>query len=310
MNPLNTTEMLQKQMAALQKANNVTLPKDDGRAFMKDVVASGDTLNKLFFYPAKSPLGAIDMLGVKKRQLRLHQGLNTTPDGADHVIERTVPFALAPVYTHAWFQNDNVYYTAQSRGQNVEDVVASMIQQQFGADIQDLAFNGDEASADVFLKINDGYLKLAKTNADTIKPTLAGEVTIADLQKVPKQVAPEQLRAGRFVWIMGRGTHAALQAEVIARETAKGDAVLVDGELSKLHGYGIEVVDHIEEDIVLFTPLDNLAVITGFDVEYGRTAEGPEAMARQGTYHFVLSSVDFIIRTPKALVYIEGQDTP
>ncbi len=101
MNPLNTTEMLQKQMAALQKANNVTLPKDDGRAFMKDVVAlRAIHSNKLFFNPAKSPLGAIDMLGVKKRQLRLHQGLNTTPDGADHVIERTVPFALAPVYTH------------------------------------------------------------------------------------------------------------------------------------------------------------------------------------------------------------------
>lgn len=310
MKVLNTTEMLQKQMESIKKSNNVTLPADDGRAFMQDVVASGETLKKLYYYPAKSANGAIDMLGVKKRRLKLHQGINTTPDGTDHAEERTVPFALTPVYTDAWFENDNVYYTARSRGQNVEDIIASMIQQQYGADLQDLAFNGDKSSADTFIKLDDGFLKLARTNADTIKHDVTGAIKIADLQVVPIKVAPEQLRVGKYVWIMGRGTHTALQAEVIARTTALGDAVLVNGLLSKLHGYDIEVVDHIVEDTVLFTPLENLTVVTGFDVQYSRTGEGPEAMAKQATYHFVLSSVDFVIRTPKALVYIDADITP
>lgn len=310
MNPLNTTEMLQKQMDNIKKSNNVTLPADDGRAFMQDVVASGSTLAKLNYYAAKSANGAIDMLGVKKRRLKLHQGINTTPDGTDHVEERTVPFSLVPVYTDAWFENDNVYYTARSRGQNVEDIIASMIQQQFGADLQDLAFNGDKSSSDAFIKLDDGFLKLARTNVDTIKHDVTGAIKIADLQVVPPKVAPEQLRAGTFVWVMGRGTHTALQAEVIARPTALGDAVLVNGVLTRLHGYDIEVVDHIVEDTVLFTPLENLTVVTGFDVQYSRTGEGPEAMAKQATYHFVLSSVDFVIRTPKALVYIDADVTP
>ena len=295
---------LLKGIESIQKSNNVTLPPDEGRAFMRDVVGEAPTLRKLYFYPAKSSVGKLEMLGVKKRQLREHQGIATTPDGTDHIIERTVPFALVPVYTDAWFENDNVYYTAQSRGQNIEDAVASMIQQQFGADAQDLAFNGDETSADAFLQINDGFLKQAKANADTIKHDVAAGITLADLQPVPTKVAPEQLRAGKFVWVMGRGTHAALQAEVIARETQKGDAVLVEGILTRIHGYDIELVDHIEEDKVLFTPLDNLAVITGFDVSYRRTGDGPDAVAKQATYHFVLSSMDFVIRTPKALVYI------
>ena len=301
---MNNTELLQKQMQNLQKANDVTLPPDEGRAFMRDVVGSAATLQKLYFYDAKSPVGKIEALGVKKRRMRLHQGLDTVPTGTDHVTERPVPFALVPVMTDAWFKNDNVYYTARMRGQNVEDIIAGMIQDQFAADMQDLAFNGDEDSADAFLEMNDGFLKQARTNADTIKHDVAAAITVADLQAVPTKVAREQLRAGKFVWVMGAGTHAALQAEVLQRETQLGDAVLVEGELRKLHGYEIELVDHIEEDKVLFTPLENLTVVTGFDVTYRRTGEGPEAVAKQGTYHFVLSSADFVIRTPKALVYI------
>lgn len=308
MNPLNTTEMLQKQMESIKKTNDVTLPVDDGRAFMEDVVASGDTLKKLYYYPANSATGSIEMLGVKKRRLKKHKGINTTPDGTDHVEEREVPFVLTPAYTDAWFKNDNVYYTARSRGQNVEDIVARMIQEQYGADLQDLAFNGDIASADEFVKLDDGFLKIARTNVDTIKHVLTGPIKMADLQVVPTKVAPEQLRVDTFVWVMGKSTHTALQAEVIARPTALGDAVLVEGKLTRVHGYEIEVVDHIVEDKVLFTPLKNLTVVTGFDVQYSRTGEGPEAVAKQATYHFVLSSVDFIIRTPKALVYIEGQE--
>ncbi len=76
MNPLNTTEMLQKQMDNIKKSNNVTLPADDGRAFMQDVVASGDTLKKLNYYAAKSANGAIEMLGVKKRRLKEHKGIS------------------------------------------------------------------------------------------------------------------------------------------------------------------------------------------------------------------------------------------
>lgn len=301
---MNNTELLQKQMQDLQKANDVTLPPDEGRAFMRDVVGTATTLQKLYFYDAKSPVGKIEALGVKKRRMRLHQGLDTVPTGTDHVTERPVPFALVPVMTDAWFKNDNVYYTARMRGQNVEDIIAGMIQDQFAADMQDLAFNGDEDSADAFLEMNDGFLKQARTNADTIKHDVAAAITVSDLQKVPTKVAREQLRAGKFVWVMGAGTHAALQAEVLQRETQLGDAVLVEGELRKLHGYDIELVDHIEEDKVLFTPLENLTVVTGFDVTYRRTGEGPEAVAKQGTYHFVLSSADFVIRTPKALVYI------
>lgn len=296
--------MLQKQLADLRKANNVTLPKDDSRAFMRDAVASADTLKKLYFYPAKAPEGQIDVLGVKKRRMKLHQGVNTVPNGTDIVEERVVPFLLTKVFTDMWLEDENIYYTAQSRGDNVSDTIVSMLRDQFSADMQDLAFNGDKASAVDFLKMKDGYLKLARENEDTIKHDVTGDIKVMDLQAVPQQVAPEQLRVGNYVWVMGRGTHTNLQAEVIARETPKGDAVLVDGELAKLHGRSIELVDHIEDDVVLFTPLENLTVVTGYEVKYTRATPSEFAVAKESTYHYLSASVDFLIRTPKALVYI------
>lgn len=306
-----TPEMLQKQLADLRKANNVTLPKDDSRAFMRDAVASADTLKKLYFYPAKAPEGQIDVLGVKKRRMKLHQGVNTVPNGTDIVEERVVPFLLTKVFTDMWLEDENIYYTAQSRGDNVSDTIVSMLRDQFAADMQDLAFNGDKASANTFIKMKDGYLKLARENANTIKHPVTGAIKVMDLQAVPQKVAPEQIREGNYVWIMGRGTHTNLQAEVIARETQKGDAVLVDGELTKLHGRSIELVDHIEDDVVLFTPLENLTVVTGYEVKYRRSAESEFAIAKESTYHYLSSAVDFLIRTPKALVFIEGaEETP
>lgn len=305
-----TPEMLQKQLADIRKANNVTLPKDDSRAFMRDAVASASTLKKLFFYPAKSPEGQIDVLGVKKRRMKLHQGVDTEPNGTDIVEERVVPFLLTKVFTDAWLEDENIYYTAQSRGDNVGDAILAMMRDQFSADMQDLAFNGDKSSTDAFIKMKDGFLKLARTNSDTIKHDVTGAIKVMDLQAVPPKVAPEQIRVGNYVWIMGRGTHTALQAEVIARETPKGDAVLIDGELAKLHGYSIELVDHIEEDVVLFTPLENLTVVTGYEVKYRRSSESERAVAKESTYHYISSSMDFLIRTPKALVVVDADITP
>lgn len=296
--------MLQKQVADLRKSNNVTLPKDDSRAFMREAVASASTLQKLYFYPAKAPEGQIDVLGAKKRRMKLHQGVATEPNGTDIIEERVVPFLLTKVFTDTWIEDENVYYTAQSRGDNVSDTILSMMRDQFAADMQDLAFNGDKSSSDNFIKMKDGFLKLARTNPDTLKHDVTGAIKVMDLQAVPPQVAPEQIRVGNYVWIMGRGTHTALQAEVIARETPKGDAVLIDGSLAKLHGYSIEVVDHIEEDVVLFTPLENLTVVTGYEVKYRRSSESERAVAKESTYHYISSAMDFVIRTPKALVYI------
>lgn len=90
--------VLLKQMASIQKAgNNVTLRDDNAREFVLDTVASSSTLQKLHVYFTNSGTGSIDKLGVKKRTLKKHKGINTNPDGTDIAEESDVPFSLVPV---------------------------------------------------------------------------------------------------------------------------------------------------------------------------------------------------------------------
>ena len=82
-----------------------------------------------------------------------------------------------------------------------------------------------------------------------------------------------------------------------------GDAVLVDGALRNIGGFGVEVVESMENNVILFTPYENLAVVSGLTVTLTTAAQDSRAVAKQATYHFMMDDVDFIIREPKALAY-------
>ena len=100
-----------------------------------------------------------------------------------------------------------------------------------------------------------------------------------------------------------------LQSEGANRETMAGDNALVQGRLEAAHGFGFEVVDHITSDEVIFTPLENLVTVLGRQVNLNRVAEGVEPTIKQAIMYFLLSGVDFVIRTPQAVAYL-GPDTP
>ena len=303
MNNVLSNEALMKQMSAIQKAgNDVTLRDDNARAFFLDAVATAGTIGKLYKHFAKSGTGSLDKLGVKKRTLKLHQGINTPDTGTDIAEEGTVPFTLVPVYMDTWISNSNTFYTARTRGQDVRQALLSLMQQQFAADLQDLAFNGDSDSTDAFVKLNDGYIKLAKNSA-VVKKESAALPTIQELTAATAEIEPKYLRQGTFKFFMSQTTATNYVVELQNRNTPLGDAVLVDGALRNIGGFGVEVVESMANDVILFTPYENLAVVSGLSVTLTTAAQDSRAVAKQATYHFMLDDVDFVIREPKALGY-------
>lgn len=297
--------VLLKQMAAIQKAgNNVTLRDDNARAFVLDAIASSATLAKLHTYFALSGTGTIDKLGVKKRTLKKHKGTQTEPTGTDIAEEDEVPFNLVPVYMDTWIENSNTFYTARTRGQDVRQALLSLMQQQYSADLQDLAFNGDESSTNAFLKLNDGFTKQAKTKA-VAKKIAAKLPTIQELTMFTGEFEDKYIN-GTFKWIMSRATNLHYVAEVQNRPTNLGDTTIVGGILTNIAGYSVEVVDGMENDVILFTPLENLTVVAGLNVTLTTAAQDSVAVAKQSTYHFLMNDNDFVIREVKMLGYIEA----
>lgn len=301
-------QALLKQMDAITKNQNVVLPADDARAFMNDMVSRAITLPKLGKHFATSDHGEINALDIAPRQTKRHLGLATAVDTSDKLSARAVEFTVKNLYLDLWLERDTIYYTAQSRGQDIDQVVAEMLQQRFAADIQDLAFNGDESSTDNFIKMNDGFLKLAKAAATGAR-NVEGEVTVENLRLMVESIPAEELAVGDYKYELSKKSHLKLQAEVAARPTALGDATMINGRLEALHGFGFEIVDHITTDEVIFTPFENLVVVLGSQVNLNRVGDGVEPTIKQAIMYFLKSGVDFIIRTPKALAYL-GPVTP
>ncbi|CCO11580.2 bacterial Ig-like domain family protein [Carnobacterium maltaromaticum LMA28] len=303
-----SNELLVKQMTAIQKAgNNVTLRDDNARAFVLDVVASSATLQKLYTYFAMSGTGTIDKLGIKRRTLKTHKGVNTNPDGTDIKEEDEVPFSLVALYMDTWIENSNTFYTARTRGQDVRQALLSLMQSQYSADLQDLAFNGDESSTDKFIKQNDGFIKLAKNDA-VIKHSYKNMPVIQTLTKITGEFEDKYIN-GTYKWIMSRATNLIYVAEIQNRPTNLGDSTILGGVLTHMAGYDVEIVDGMENNVILFTPLENLTIVAGLNVTLTTAASDSASVAKQATYHFMLNDNDFIIRENKMIAYIDGKGT-
>lgn len=300
-----SNETILKQMAAIQKAgNNVTLRDDNARAFVLDVVSSSTTLSKLHTHYANSGTGSIDKLGVKRRTLKQHKGTSTEPTGTDIAVEDDVKFILSELYLDTWIENSNTFYTARTRGQDVRQALLSLMQAQFSADTQDLAYNGDEADPDAFLKLNDGFIVQAKANA-AVKHSFTKLPKIQTLTKITGEFQDKYINS-TFVWHMSRATNAHYVAEIQNRQTNLGDATIVNGVVDKINGYPVEVVDNMKNGVILFTPFENLATVWGLNVTLTTAAQDSASVAKQATYHFMKEDVDFVIRENNMIAYIDG----
>lgn len=303
-----SNEAILKQFQNVVKAgNDVTLVDDSARAFLLDAIATAATLPKLYHHFAKSGKGTIDKLGVKRRTLKTHAGINTTPTGTDIAEETNVEFTLASLYLDTWISNSNVFYTARTRGQDVRQALLSLMQSQFAADVQDLGFNGDEDSTDPFLAQQDGFIKLAKANA-VVNHSFSALPPIQRLTTISREIESKYLNS-TFKWFMSNSTNGHYVAEVQNRQTNLGDATIVDGRLTRVAGYEVEIVDNMKDDVILFTPFENLAVALGMAVNLQTAAQDSAAVAKQATYHFLLEDVDFVIRENKAIAYIDALGT-
>lgn len=283
---------------------NVPLPQAEAEAFLRDTINKASVLPKLKPYYKKAPAGNIDTLSVGKRKLR-EASKTDTPTGVGAIAPGQIPYAVKKVKWDEWIQNDDVWYALAARGQNVEDVIVSMIQDQFAVDLQDLIFNGDTTSADPFVKIIDGFVKKAKVS--TNKTDLAAnDVTIqAFVDHVA--VLPDKFKTRNDIaWFITQKTHDKLMSLLTTRQTNLGDAVLIDGKVSKLAGYDVEIVQEMQSGFAMLTPRENLKPVFTRDLRYNRTAQGATAAAKDATYHILFAYLDCVIREVDAVAWMTG----
>lgn len=313
---MNNAEMLAKAKAAtlatIRKSVDLPMPKKEAHEFLIDTLKKATTLDKLRTKYTDVASGKLDKLKVKARKLREHTG-SETPTGVGGIDPGQVPYAVKKVFWDEWLNDDDVWYQqARENGRNVEKIVMDLIQGQFSSDIQDLLFNGDTdaklpdgTTPDPFLSILDGFVK--KMKASPYKTDLgANDPTIADFVNHAILLDEKYLNLPDMTWVMPRRTYQKLVTLVTSRPTALGDATLVNGKLTEIAGFPIEIVQGLQTGFVALTPLSNLVPVVTRDVRYKRTAEGADAAVKDATYHILFAYFDAVVLETEAVAWMTG----
>lgn len=301
----------EQQIAKIQKSVNITMPKKEAEEFLVDTTKKATTLPKLNTKYRDVPAGKLDRLKVKSRQIREHTG-KETPTGTGSIETPQVPYSVKKVYWDEWLDNDDVWYNDTARGEDIETKTIDLIQSQFGVDLQDLLFNGDVTAkladgttVDPFLSVLDGFVK--KMKRSTLKTDLADkEPTIDDFVNHVILLDEKYLNMPDLNWIMNRRTYQKLVALVQKRPTALGDVTLINGKLTEIAGYPIEIVQSLQSGFVALTPLSNLVPVYTRNLQYKRTGEGATAAIKDSTYHIIFAHADAVVLELEAVAYMVG----
>ena len=137
-----------------------------------------------------------------------------------------VPYAVAPVVLPFEITEEFIRQTQRVRGQNAEDIIMAAMTRNFGENMQDLGFNGDTATPNTdpdydFLKINDGWLKKAKSKGNFIDwATLPAEKKVGIFFELERAI-PTRLRAsGEFKYFMHPNTFSERLQKLAEKDTS------------------------------------------------------------------------------------------
>lgn len=319
---------------------NFTAPQQS-YDFLVDTIARATTLSKLPYAIKSVPSGNIDALTLAGRKLRKRDkaAAPAVPAGTSNVTERQIPFSVKACDFDIWLDDDDMYYYAAREAlgmkqqpdlanpANLQALLVSAEQKMLAMDMQDLMFNGNtsyqtgQADTD-FYSILNGFV--TQLSASPNKKDLAGN-NITDFQPFWDVVGllPEETSSNfdDITWFMNHTTYNRVRALASNRTTNLGDAVLVDGELTSLCGYKVEVVNKMQGylktpgtisdgriGIAILTPMQNLVPVSTKNpaIEYRMVNNDSVAVKRGATYHNWKVYLDAIVRSVKDSAILVG----
>jgi hypothetical protein len=248
------------------------LPADVADSFIDFLIEQQVTLPHVVIRRMMGPEGHTDELTIAARKMRkATEGTAASDPNAIGTKRRTMNTVevIWPTDITLTFLEDNI----EKAG--AEQHIARMIATQFGNDMNDLAWNGDEAdTADPFRSINNGWIVLFQNNSDVhdLDLTDTGIGDPATLETTPSAIMHAVSKAlpykfkGRLdlaytVPVPFGETYA---DQLSARQTALGDQVMVGGfPAMRYFGRPVRVEPHFVEenaDKVVLTPNGNLFV--------------------------------------------------
>ena len=247
--------------------------------------------------------GEIDKIGVGRRLLRKKsEGIDDNyRAGVDHgkVEYATVAQRLPWEITEETFL-ENI------EGEGYEDLVMGLMTTQMGIDCEDLHFNGDTASADPFLNINDGWLKIINNGvgAHVVDCVADQKYNKGIMFRILNTLPSKYADPSKVKWIMSPRRHNLYKEYLSNRATPGGDNILAGGNDLAIRplGFDVVVVPSVPDNIILFGDPKNFVAVWTYSIRIRKTTEGREAVMEDKRFYVIHFDDDPIIQELDAVV--------
>ncbi|MGL5077647.1 MAG: hypothetical protein ACRDBG_17725 [Waterburya sp.] len=279
-------------------ATGGAMPPEAADAFIDFVISQQIALSRAVVRRMMSPTGYTDLIGVTARKLRRATEATAPALGNAITTKRRTLTSREVIWAEditRTLLEDNIERAG------LELTIANLLSLQFGNDLNDLAWNGDEASADPFLLTDNGWIKLWSTDPD-LNVVAAGALTS------PSRVFQAMLQAVPYIFL-GRTDHLIWSNVKLAqqyadefskRETAAGDAVFING-LPALRYFGIPIIaePHLYTlNKAFLTPAANLY----FGIQRNIEVDSEYIIRRRVTEYTITGRVDYEYVTGQTVV--------
>ncbi|AKF92649.1 hypothetical protein [Brevibacillus laterosporus] len=255
--------------------------------------------------------GTIDKLGVTGRNLRSKKE-NVLASNLTKPSYPQVPYSVEPVVLPFEITEETIRQTQRVRNQDAEQVILWHMTQNYADNMQDLGFNGDTKTPDTdpdydFLKINDGWLKLAKSTGNYIDwATISAKEKTGILFELERAI-PTRLRTGGvFKYFMHPNTFSKRLQALAEKDTSASVQLQIMGGVQKINSYDVIPVAHMPEGDILFTYNRNFVMVHTYDMKIRKTTEGKEAIYADKRFYAIHSDFDPIFEEPAAVAYVKG----
>lgn len=282
------------------------LAPSDAEGFILMIQDESTFLNRMDSETVGRLQGTVSKLGVGSRLLRNHtEGTDGITGKEVAPVIGSVPYdckymTLGTSMTEEWIEQNKAK-------ENFERLFMGEIAKQVKLDILDLAFNGDEATANSdadyeFLKLNDGFIKQIKTHGNVVDgASISGGKFSKAMFYALRRSVPQKYRNSNFRWICSDNTYTDLCEYLSERPTSLGDIAITKGEGNiTILQTAFETVPNFPDNVIIYADPKNLKVVYFLNIEHRKTVEGKEAIYQRKRFYATHVALDYVIKEVKA----------
>ena len=286
----NTTAM--EKVSSTDFSTGAQLTPEQFSDFMSQVQEQSTVLQQARMVPVSAESGKVPMVDVGSRLLR---SVSESGSAAKNTVNSgDIDYATSKVslpWEQTWEANNEII-------DDPEATIRQLFINQFGVDLEILASVGDEANADAFVSINDGWLTRADARLATaneidhataaVNKSLFNEMATAMPQRFREQQTP--------VFLMSDAQKQAYKDYLTDRSTGAGDSMLMTGDEPTPYGYNILTPLGWPDDRAMFTSMENLLYIVQDDMRVKSTTDAERNVMNDiERIYNLLAKVDFVI---------------